>query len=87
MDVFLKKEPANNHRTYAIVDDQSNASLISNELADTLGVEGPQEQYLLSTCSSANEIRYGRRVSGLAARPALGGRYLDLPTLVECQKL
>ncbi|KAK3727498.1 hypothetical protein QZH41_018364 [Actinostola sp. cb2023] len=87
VDVFMKTEPTNNHRVYAIIDDQSNASLISNELADILGASGPEEKYFLSTCHSSNEVKYGRRVSGLVARSALDARESDLPTLIECENV
>lgn len=87
VDVFAKTATANSHRVYAIIDDQSNASLISNELADILGASGPEERYLLSTCHGSNEERYGRRVSGIVARSSLGGEESSLPILVECEHI
>ena len=87
VDVFVKSEPSKSHRVYAIIDDQSNASLISNELADSLGATGPSEKYFLSTCHSSNETKYGRRVSGLVARSVTDLRETDLPTLVECENI
>ena len=47
-------------RVYAIVDEQSNSSLISSELADELGADGPKEKYYLSTCSGNKESKFGR---------------------------
>ena len=38
VDVLSKKIPSATQRVYAIIDEQSNSSLISSELADQLGV-------------------------------------------------
>jgi hypothetical protein len=84
--VDIVKPDATNEscRVYAIIDDQSNSSLISSELADMLGAEGPKEKYYLSTCSGSKETKFGRRVSGLVIRSVSNGREVHLPTLVEC---
>jgi hypothetical protein len=70
-----------------MVDDQSNSSLISSELADELGADGPKERYYLTTCSGNREMRFGRRVSGLIVKSVANGREAFLPTLVECDNL
>ena len=87
VDVSNKNKPDNKCRVYAIIDDQSNTSLISSELADMLGADGPEERYYLTTCSSDKEVKYGRRVTGLVARSAVNGKQADLPTLVECDRI
>ena len=46
VDVYSKHAPNSTKRVYAILDDQSNASLISSELADELGAGGPDEKLL-----------------------------------------
>lgn len=48
------------HRVYAVVDDQSNASIISTELADRLKAEGPASKYHLSTCGGTKVVKYVR---------------------------
>ena len=68
------------------IDEQSNASLVSSEVADQLGAEGPLEKYYLSTCSSNKELKYGCRVTGTTIQ-ALNGTALDLPTLIECDSV
>ncbi|CAB4033032.1 PREDICTED: uncharacterized protein LOC107357656 [Paramuricea clavata] len=73
-------------RVYTIVDEQSNTSMISPELADGLGISGPKEKYLLSTCSGSKETRFGRRVPGLMVTP-VKGKPLELPTLIECDNI
>ena len=83
VDVCSKDKPDSIHCVYAIFDEQSNSSLISSELLDELGADGPSEKYYLSTCSHEREVKYGRRVSGLAVRSPNGAKS-ELPTLVEC---
>ena len=83
VDVYREDHPNDVHRVYAIVDDQSNASIISTELADKLNAEGPDWKYYLSTCGGDREVRYGRRISGLVIR-SIHGRTSKLPTLIEC---
>lgn len=86
IDVFLKNKPDFIRRAYAIIDEQSNSSLISSELADELGVSGRQEKYYLSTCTSEKEVKYGRRVANVSIRSTSGTAF-DLPALVECDSI
>ena len=83
VDTYREDRPNEVHRIYAIVDDQSNASIISTELADKLNAEGPEWKYYLSTCGGAKEVRYGRRLTGLIIS-SIHGRTSRLPTLIEC---
>ena len=71
---------------YAIVDDQSNASTATTDLADKLNVRGPEWKYYISTCGGDKEVRYGRRVTGLIIR-SIHGRTSKLPTLIECDSV
>lgn len=84
--VFLKDRSDLVRRVYAIIDEQSNSSLISSEVADELGVLGPQEKYYLSTCTSEKEVKFGRRVANVSIQP-LNGTAFDLPTLIECDSI
>ena len=59
VDVSLRERPNDTHRVYVLLDEQSNASLISPKLTDKLGIKGKSEKYLLSTCSGSKEVRYG----------------------------
>lgn len=63
VDVSSKEKPHAVHRVYAIMDEQSNLSLISVKLADELGASGPEEKYFLTTCSGTKETKYGQRVT------------------------
>ena len=84
VDIVKPDERNVSSRVYAIIDDQSNSSLISSELVDKLGADDPMEKYYLSTCSGNGETKFGRRVSGLVIRSASNGREAHLPMLVEC---
>ena len=86
LDVFPEKRPDLTHRVYAVIDDQSNASMISPSLADKLGANGPREKFLLSTCSAEKELKYGRRVPSLIVR-SIAGEQSTLPILVECDQI
>ena len=72
VDVFLQGREEETQRIYAIVDDQSNASMITTELADRIGARGPKEKYFLCTCSGDREVKYGRRIPGLILRSNTG---------------
>ena len=61
VDVYSRRNPHLTKRVYAIVDEQSNSSLVTSELADDLGADGPLQKYFLSTCSGEKEEKYGRR--------------------------
>lgn len=86
LDVFQEERPDLIFRVYAIIDDQSNASMISPLLADKLGANGPREKFLLSTCSAEKELKYGRCVAGLVMR-SVQREETKLPTLVECDHI
>lgn len=84
VDVFLQDN--NVQRVYALLDEQSNASMISPELVDKLGIVGRKEKYFLSTCSGSKEMKHGRRVPGLTVT-SMNGRSFKLPTLIECDHI
>ena len=86
LDVFHPDRPLKKFRFYSIVDEQSNASMISPELTDSLGISETKQKYLLSTCSVSKETRFERRVSGLMITP-VRGKPLELPTLIECDNI
>ena len=86
VDVYSRRNPHLTKRVYAIVDEQSNSSLVTSELADDLGADGPVEKYFLSTCSGEKEEKYGRRVAGITVR-SLSGAEFAVPTLTECDTI
>ena len=86
VDIFSENQAQEPCRVYAILDDQSNASMISPNLADKLGATGPNLKYFLSTCSGGKEEKSGRRVSGVVLR-SMAGKTSRLPQLVECANI
>ena len=86
VDVYNEDRPDNVHRVYAIVNDQSNASIVTTDLADKLNVRGPEWKYYLSTCGGDKEVRYGRGVTRLIIR-SIHGRTSKLPTLIGCDSV
>ena len=86
VDVYSRRNPHLTKRVYAIVDEQSNSSLVTSELADDLGADGRLEKYFLSTCNGEKEEKYGRRVAGITVR-SLGGAEFAVPTLTECDTI
>ena len=59
VDIHTKAKPNFCKRVYAIMNDQSNTSLVSSELSDDMGAKGPSEKYFLSTCYGNNQVKYG----------------------------
>ena len=86
VDIFNKRTPHITKRIYVIVDEQSNSSLITSELADDLGASGPLEKYFLSTCSGDREEKYGRRLTGVTVCSTNRAEF-TLPTLTECDNI
>ena len=86
VDVCSEHNPCLAKRVYAIVDEQSNSSLVTSELADDLGATGPLEKYFLSTCSGEREEKCGRRVTGMTVKSPSGVEFA-LPTLTECDAI
>ena len=86
VEVKDKEKPNTLRQIYAIVDEQSNSSLISSELADELGAVDPEEKYFVTTYSDEKELKYGRRVAGVTIQ-SLNGVTSDLPTLIECDSI
>ena len=60
--------------------------MITSELADELGVTGPEEKYYLTTSSGEQEGKYGRRVTGVVLK-SLKETESELPTLIECNNI
>lgn len=50
-NVYLQNRPNNVEKVHAILDDQSNRTLIFPTLCDPLQGQGPVTQYSLSSCS------------------------------------
>lgn len=78
--------PSKSHRVYAVLDDQSNRSLVKSEFFDLLDIKGRATPYTLKTCSGIVETA-GRKASNIKVESLDGKTKLTLPTLLECNYL
>lgn len=86
VDVIHQSQPEMTLRAYAILDEQSNRSLVRPELLDEFSVEGTPTQYTLRTCSGSTEV-VGRIAHGFFVRSVSGDVKLSLPPLLECEEI
>ena len=73
-------------RLYAILDDQSNRSLIRSEFFDLFNIKSHNSPYCLKTCAGVVETE-GRRAHGFQVESLDGRIILPLPTLIECNAI
>ena len=84
VDLCMAGSPERKLRVYAILDDQSNTSLIDERVLDYFGKKFPKTQYTLRFASQNVQVEEtGYLVSGLRASPALGGPSIELPDLLS----
>lgn len=78
--------PSNSHRVYAVLDDQSNRSLVKSEFFSLLGINSGASPYTLKTCSGRVETA-GRKATNIMVESLNGKIKVTLPTLLECEYL
>ncbi|MEE6488845.1 hypothetical protein FKM82_015408 [Ascaphus truei] len=71
---------------YAILDDQSNRSLVRSEFFDMFNIQDGASPYTLRTCAGRMETT-GRRVNGYTICSIDGKVNMPLPTLIECNHM
>ena len=86
VDNNSRRNPHLTKRIYAIVDKQSNSSLVTSKLPDDLGVDKPLEKYFLSMCRGGKEEKCSRRVAGVTVH-SLSGAEFAVPTLTKCDTI
>ncbi|CAC5374797.1 unnamed protein product [Mytilus coruscus] len=79
------QKPNTRMRIYAIIDEQSNSSLVHGDILDYFDIKAESRQYSLSSCSG-KVMMNGRRASGFVVQ-SLDGQNLELPTLIECDMI
>ncbi|XP_037572307.1 uncharacterized protein LOC119454449 [Dermacentor silvarum] len=79
-------QPQKTLRAYAILDDQSNRSLVRPELLNEFQVKGTPTQYTLRTCSGSTEV-VGRVAQGFFVQSVSGEIKFPLPPLLECEEI
>lgn len=81
------KDSANQEiQTYAIIDDQSNASLISSDLLDFFQIKVEAEPYFLNSCA-CKVMTSGRRADGFMVTSLCGKERLSLPSFTKCDMI
>lgn len=84
--VYCEESPENAKKLYAIIDDQSNRSLVKSELLDTLQLRGGLVNYVFTSCADSLPTK-GRRATGLIVQSLDGRIHLKLPTLIKCNSI
>ena len=84
--VYPKGQPQKAIKTYALLDDQSNASLARSDFFDVFQEHGKELPYTLVSCAGQTST-CGRRASGYVVESINGEARLDLPQLIECNEI
>eukprot|EP00105_Crassostrea_gigas_P017145 XP_011434807.1 PREDICTED: uncharacterized protein LOC105333498 [Crassostrea gigas] len=85
-DVHLQDRPDNRVRAYIMLDDQSNRTLASSQLFDSLRIEGQDVEYILTSCAG-KERALGRRAYGVVVESIDQNVRLQIPAVTECSHL
>ena len=80
--VYHKDNPEISINSYVVLDDQSNVSLGSPDLFDSLSLNGPSYPYELSTCAGDPMEIEGRCATDLVVE-SINGNKENLPTIIE----
>ena len=87
---LVKVYPATNSdaavRMYAILDDQSNRSLVRSEFFNLFNISGCHSPYYLKTCAGTIETE-GRQARGFVVEAIDGTIAFTLPPLIECNEI
>lgn len=84
--VYPNVQPEKAIKTYCVIDDQSNMSLVRSEFFDISGEQGLEIQYTVSSCSGTHLIS-GRRASNYTIESLDGQTVFHLRTLIECNEI
>ncbi|XP_060757456.1 uncharacterized protein LOC132868527 [Neoarius graeffei] len=84
--VYSATRPDAAVRMYAILDEQSNRSLVRSEFFTVFNVSGHPSPYSLKTCAGTIETE-GRQARDFVVEPLDGSVALPLPPLIECNEI
>jgi len=74
------QEPQTEQLVYAMLDTQSDASFITEKTCNSLGLDGPSTDLIMSTMSG-DEVVQARKISNVVVRGFNSDKKLELPTL------
>ncbi|XP_045210756.2 uncharacterized protein LOC123562171 [Mercenaria mercenaria] len=86
VNVFSSENPSIVVKCYAMLDEQSNRSLVKPELFTLLDIDSQEFEYTLNSCAGTHVTR-GRRASNCVIQSVDGSVSYDLPTLIECSDI
>ncbi|XP_073668774.1 uncharacterized protein [Paramisgurnus dabryanus] len=84
--VFPSGQQEKSIQVYAIIDDQSNRSLVRSKFFSVFGLDGNRSSYYLKTCTGMIQTS-GRRAHGFQVASIDGQVVHTLPTLIECDNI
>lgn len=84
--VYPDERPDQARKLYALIDDQSNRSLATSNFFHIFGEDGPDNEYILSSCAGKFTTS-GRFASNYTVESLDGSCILKLPTLIECNDI
>ncbi|KAK3096719.1 hypothetical protein FSP39_002652 [Pinctada imbricata] len=84
--VFPSGQPEKAVKVYAIIDEQSNRTLVRSELLDQLGERSEALPYTLTSCTGSTTVT-GRRAEGYTIQSLDGSSTMDLPDMIECSEI
>lgn len=84
--VYPANCPDKAERMYAVLDDQSNRSLVKSEFFNLFGITGDSSLYTLKTCSGIKE-KAGKKASNFIVASLDGKTNVALPPLLECNMM
>ena len=79
--------PENAVLVYALLDDQSDSTFVSENTLSNLGIEGHPKQISLSTMNVANEIIQTSKVNGLVVSDLRRNSEIQLPRVFSCKAI
>lgn len=84
--VYPTNRPDKAERMYAVLDEQSNRSLVKSEFFRLFGIDGDPSSYILKTCAGKMETA-GRKASNFTVASLDGKTQVALPPLLECNMM
>ncbi|XP_062566124.1 uncharacterized protein LOC134228483 [Saccostrea cucullata] len=87
VNVYPKDDPEKCLTLYALIDDQSNATLAKPELFDFMGVPNSQAHFFTLTSCAGRVQKSGRRISNLMVATMDGSVVMEMPTITECDEI
>ena len=79
--------PQNRKLVYALLDDQSDTTFVSQEVLDYLQVNRPKTQLFLSTMHAKIELVRSERIKGLQVSDTNHSMTIKLPTTFSCETI